>query len=49
MSAPGMMPSRTIFHSSPRSTTMVVPIAVLGAAFLLLIIFPVIYRTIGAG
>jgi Flp pilus assembly protein TadB len=32
-----------------RSTTMVVPIAVLGAAFLLLIIFPVIYRTTGAG
>jgi Flp pilus assembly protein TadB len=32
-----------------RSTTMVVPIAVLGAAFLLLIIFPVVYRTIGAG
>lgn len=31
-----------------RSTTMVVPIALLGAGFLLLLIFPVIYRTLGA-
>jgi Type II secretion system (T2SS), protein F len=32
-----------------RSTTMVIPIALLGAGFLLLIIFPVMYRTLGAG
>ena len=31
-----------------RSTTMVVPIALLAAGFLLLLIFPVIYRTLGA-
>jgi Flp pilus assembly protein TadB len=31
-----------------RSTTMVIPIALLGAGFLLLLIFPVIYRTLGA-
>jgi hypothetical protein len=30
-----------------RSTTMVVPIALLGAGFLLLIIFPVVYRIFG--
>jgi pilus assembly protein TadC len=30
-----------------RSTTMVVPIALLGAGFLLLLIFPVVYRTFG--
>jgi Flp pilus assembly protein TadB len=30
-----------------RSTTMVVPIAVLGMGFLLLLIFPVVYRTFG--
>jgi len=30
-----------------RSTTMVVPIAMLGSGFLLLLIFPVIYRTLG--
>jgi len=32
-----------------RSTTMVIPIALLGAGFLLLMIFPVVYRTLGAG
>jgi len=30
-----------------RSTTMVVPIALLGAGFLLLIVFPIVYRTFG--
>lgn len=30
-----------------RSTTMVVPIAVLGAGFLLLLIFPIVFRTFG--
>lgn len=30
-----------------RSTTMVVPIAVLGMGFLLLLIFPIVYRTFG--
>ena len=30
-----------------RSTTMVVPIALLGAGFLLLLVFPIIYRTFG--
>jgi Flp pilus assembly protein TadB len=30
-----------------RSTTMVVPIALLGAGFLLLLIFPIVYRTFG--
>ncbi len=30
-----------------RSTTMVVPIAMLGAGFLLLLVFPVVYRTFG--
>lgn len=33
--------------ASARSTTMVVPIALLGAAFLLLLIFPIVYRTFG--
>jgi hypothetical protein len=28
---------------------MVIPIALLGAGFLLLIVFPVVYRTLGAG
>jgi Type II secretion system (T2SS), protein F len=32
-----------------RSTTMVIPIALLGAGFLLLLVFPVVYRTLGAG
>jgi Flp pilus assembly protein TadB len=31
-----------------RSTTMVIPIALLGAGFLLLLIFPIVYRTFGA-
>jgi Flp pilus assembly protein TadB len=30
-----------------RSTTMVVPIALLGAGFMLLLIFPIVYRTFG--
>jgi Flp pilus assembly protein TadB len=33
--------------ASSRSTTMVVPIAMLGAGFLLLLVFPVVYRTFG--
>jgi Flp pilus assembly protein TadB len=33
--------------ASSRSTTMVVPIALLGAGFLLLLVFPVVYRTFG--
>ena len=32
-----------------RSTTMVIPIALLGAGFLLLLIFPIFYRTFGPG
>ena len=36
-------------RAGARSTTMVIPIALLGAGFLLLLIFPVIYRTLGAG
>ena len=28
---------------------MVIPIALLGAGFLLLLIFPIVYRTFGAG
>jgi Flp pilus assembly protein TadB len=32
-----------------RSTTMVIPIALLGTGFLLLMIFPVVYRTLVAG
>jgi hypothetical protein len=33
--------------ASSRSTTMVIPIALLGAGFLLLIVFPVVYRALG--
>ena len=36
-------------RAGSRSTTMVIPIALLGAGFLLLVIFPVIYRTFGPG
>lgn len=36
-------------RAGSRSTTMVIPIALLGAAFLLLMIFPVLYRTLGPG
>jgi hypothetical protein len=36
-------------RAGARSTTMVVPIALLGAGFLLLLVFPVIYRTLGGG
>ncbi len=36
-------------RAGSRSTTMVVPIALLGAGFLLLLVFPVVYRTLGAG
>ncbi len=36
-------------RAGARSTTMVVPIALLAAGFLLLLIFPVVYRTLGAG
>ena len=32
-----------------KSTTMVVPIALLGAGFLILLIFPMVYRIIGVG
>jgi pilus assembly protein TadC len=32
-----------------RSTTMVIPIALLGAGFLLLLMFPIVYRTFGPG
>jgi hypothetical protein len=35
-------------RAGARSTTMVIPVALLGAGFLILLIFPVIYRTIGA-
>ena len=35
-------------RAGARSTTMVIPIALLGAGFLLLLIFPIIYRTLGA-
>ncbi len=35
-------------RAGTRSTTMVIPVALLGAGFLILLIFPVIYRTIGA-
>jgi hypothetical protein len=31
--------------ASSRSTTMVIPIALLGMGFLLLLVFPVVYRT----
>lgn len=36
-------------RAGARSTTMVIPIAVLGAGFLLLLIFPIVYRTFGTG
>jgi Flp pilus assembly protein TadB len=36
-------------RAGSRSTTMVIPIALLGAGFLLLLIFPTVYRTFGAG
>jgi pilus assembly protein TadC len=36
-------------RAGSRSTTMVIPIALLGAGFLLLVIFPVVYRTFGPG
>jgi hypothetical protein len=39
--------SATKAKASARSTTMVVPIALLGAGFLLLLIFPIVYRTFG--
>jgi hypothetical protein len=34
-------------NAGSRSTTMVVPIALLGAGFLLLLVFPIVYRTFG--
>jgi Flp pilus assembly protein TadB len=39
--------SATKAKASSRSTTMVIPIALLGAGFLLLIVFPVVYRAFG--
>lgn len=39
--------SATKAKAAARSTTMVVPIALLGAGFLLLLIFPIVYRTFG--
>ena len=39
--------SATKARAGSRSTTMVIPIALLGAGFLLLLIFPVVYRTFG--
>ena len=36
-------------RAGARSTTMVIPIALLGAGFLLLLIFPIVYRTFGPG
>jgi Flp pilus assembly protein TadB len=36
-------------RAGSRGTTMVIPIALLGAGFLLLVIFPVVYRTFGPG
>jgi Type II secretion system (T2SS), protein F len=36
-------------RAGSRSTTMVIPIALLGTGFLLLLIFPTVYRTFGAG
>jgi Flp pilus assembly protein TadB len=36
-------------RAGARSTTMVIPIALLGAGFLLLVIFPIVYRTFGTG
>ena len=34
-------------RAGARSTTMVVPIALLSAGFLVLLIFPILYRTFG--
>jgi len=39
--------SATKAKAGSRSTTMVVPIALLGAGFLLLLVFPMVYRTFG--
>jgi hypothetical protein len=39
--------SVTKAKAGSRSTTMVVPIAMLGAGFLLLLVFPTVYRTFG--
>jgi Flp pilus assembly protein TadB len=39
--------SATKAKAGARSTTMVIPIALLGAGFLLLLIFPIVYRTFG--
>ena len=39
--------SATKAKAGSRSTTMVVPIAMLGAGFLLLLVFPTVYRTFG--
>jgi Flp pilus assembly protein TadB len=36
-------------NAGSKSTTMVVPIALLGAGFLILLIFPMIYRILGTG
>jgi Flp pilus assembly protein TadB len=36
-------------RAGSRSATMVIPVALLGAGFLILLIFPVFYRTFGAG
>lgn len=36
-------------RAGARSTTMVVPIALLGAGFLLLLVFPIVYRIFGPG
>jgi hypothetical protein len=35
-------------RAGSRSTTMVVPIALLAVGFLVLLIFPVVYRLVGA-
>ena len=39
--------SATKAKAGARSTTMVVPIALLAAGFLLLLTFPIVYRTFG--
>jgi Flp pilus assembly protein TadB len=39
--------AETKAKASSRGTTMVVPIALLGAGFLLLLVFPIVYRTFG--
>jgi Flp pilus assembly protein TadB len=36
-------------RAGSRSTTMVIPIALLGAGFLILLVFPMIYRILGSG